>query len=83
MNYEYLMDLAVKSDNKKMIVMAWNGIFSTMDYKIIKPVHDRYGRLVMEIVTQVRNGDLPDFDLEAIAEPHVLFAMILNEMETK
>lgn len=83
MNYEYLMDLAVEYDNKKMIVMVWNGVSSTMNYNLIKPFHDKYGRLVVETITQVRNGDLPDFDLEATATPHVLLAMILNEMEAK
>lgn len=83
MNYEYLLDLAVKSDNKKMIVMVYNTACTTKDLEIIKPLHSKYGLLVVEVVKQLRNGDLSDFDLNATAEPHVLLAMILNEMGAK
>jgi hypothetical protein len=81
MIYETILGLAVKSGNYRTILAVWKSILATNDIELIKSTNTMYGKDVMSSAFKAK--ELNDIGDEKVYEPHVLLAMILNEMGAK
>lgn len=81
MIYETILGLAVKSGNYRTILAVWKSILATNDIELIKSTNTMYGKDVVSSALKAK--ELNDIGDEKVYEPHVLLAMILNEMGAK